>query len=382
MCNCNSKSIDKPHLEINKSDTSNDTVLTNNSCSNEVLLQILIVCIKDKGLNYYVRAIFDSGSQKSYVSKFVAESLKLKCMGEIKHLHKGLVAVNTKLGWTVLGKVKNSNRYTKNTNVLLSLHVHNFDISTLWSLDTTDIRDVGGKELEDAAKEHFLLGEMRKADTYVNSVEECSKFISESQALVSTAKFNLRGWECSHKLSELNNSDEETKVVPVLGLNWNLPSDTLSIDVKYFSEEKGTPVTKRHVLSAVYRIFNPIGFPLITLTPKLLLKECWRMGISWDVELPLEMRIKFEKWKSRLPLLKEISIPRYLLKNSSSYAKVTMPIFCDASQSGYAACVFIRTEFKNNISCELVQAGNRASPIKITISPIRTVILYNWCQIK
>ncbi|GFT00661.1 integrase catalytic domain-containing protein [Trichonephila clavipes] len=107
------------------------------------------------------------------------------------------------------------------------------------------------------------------------------------------------------------------------------------------------------------------------------------MGISWDVELPLEMRIKFEKWKSWIPLLKELSILRYLLKNSSPYAKVTMHIFCDASQYAYAACVFIRTEFENNISCELVQARNHVSPIKkMTIPPIRIVILYNWCQIQ
>ncbi|GFT49962.1 uncharacterized protein TNCV_4175861 [Trichonephila clavipes] len=50
-----------------------------------------------------------------------------------------------------------------------------------------------------------------------------------------------------------------------------------------------------------------------------------------------------------------------ILKNSSPYAKVIMHIFCDASQS---ACVFIRTEFENNLSCELVQARNRVSPIK------------------
>ncbi|GFY44591.1 integrase catalytic domain-containing protein [Trichonephila inaurata madagascariensis] len=65
--------------------------------------------------------------------------------GEIKHLHKGLLAVNTKLGWRVLGKVKNCNSYTKDTNVLLSLHVHNSNISTLWSLDTIGIRDPGEK---------------------------------------------------------------------------------------------------------------------------------------------------------------------------------------------------------------------------------------------
>ncbi|GFW31942.1 DUF1758 domain-containing protein [Trichonephila clavipes] len=61
--------------------------------------------------------------------------------GEIKHLLKGLVAVNTKLGGTVLGNVKNSNSYTKDANVLLPLHVQNSDISTFWSPDTIGIRD-------------------------------------------------------------------------------------------------------------------------------------------------------------------------------------------------------------------------------------------------
>ncbi|GFY44590.1 uncharacterized protein TNIN_291671 [Trichonephila inaurata madagascariensis] len=205
----------------------------------------------------------------------------------------------------------------------------------------------------------------KRLERYVKSLERSKRLFDYERVFENwleediIEKFNLRGWECSHKLLELNNSDEETKVVPVLGLNWNLPSDTLSIDVKYFSEEKGTPVTKRQVLSAVHRIFDPIGFTCpITLTPKLLLQECWRMGISRDVELPLEMRIKFENWKLRIPLLKELSIPRYLLKNSSPYAKVTMHIFCDASQSAYAACVFIITEFENNISCEFFQARN------------------------
>ncbi|GFX85687.1 DUF5641 domain-containing protein [Trichonephila clavipes] len=80
------------------------------------------------------------------------------------------------------------------------------------------------------------------------------------------------------------------------------------------------------------------------------------------------MRIKFEKWKSRIPLLKELSIPSHLLKKSP-YVKVTIHIFCDASQSAYVACVFIRAEFENNISSGLVQARNRVYPIKkITIS--------------
>ncbi|GFW01706.1 integrase catalytic domain-containing protein [Trichonephila clavipes] len=61
---------------------------------------------------------------------------------------------------------------------------------------------------------------------------------------------------------------------------------------------------------------------------------------------------------------------KILIKNSYPYDKVTMPIFCDASQSAYTACVFIRTEFENNISCELAQARDRVSPIKKMTIPL------------
>ncbi|GFX67195.1 uncharacterized protein TNCV_2185421 [Trichonephila clavipes] len=64
-----------------------------------------------------------------------------------------------------------------------------------------------------------------------------------------------------------------------------------------------------------------------------------------------------------------------LIKNSSLYAKVTMHIFCYASQSAFAASAFIRTEFVNNISCELVQARNRVSLIKkMTITRLELLL--------
>ncbi|XP_071044569.1 uncharacterized protein [Parasteatoda tepidariorum] len=86
----------------------------------------------------------------------------------INHHRKGLLAVNTKLGWTVLGKTEGSEQDYMNSNILLSLHVNNFDISEFWSLDTIGIRDprekASRKEIEDAAREHFLQAVTRDKD--------------------------------------------------------------------------------------------------------------------------------------------------------------------------------------------------------------------------
>ncbi|GFW91318.1 integrase catalytic domain-containing protein [Trichonephila clavipes] len=108
---------------------------------------------------------------------------------------------------------------------------------------------------------------------------------------MSTAKFNLRGWKFSHKLLELNNSDEETKVVPVLGLNWNLTSDTLSIDVKYFSKERAPLLQKERKLTNpakyrhIYASLNPADLPSRGYHIENLSRSRWWDGPEW-LKLP------------------------------------------------------------------------------------------------
>ncbi|GFU06883.1 uncharacterized protein NPIL_304191 [Nephila pilipes] len=68
-------------------DVTENKVLTNRSCSDEVHLQTLIVGISGKGLKGYVRALFDTGSQNTYISKYAARMLKLENLRteKIKH---------------------------------------------------------------------------------------------------------------------------------------------------------------------------------------------------------------------------------------------------------------------------------------------------------
>ncbi|GFX09989.1 uncharacterized protein TNCV_4101291 [Trichonephila clavipes] len=85
---------------------------------------------------------------------------------EVKHLKGGLVAVNTHLGWTVMGKMKMEKE--RHSNVLFSLHVSDNCIKDLWSLDVLEIKDPFEKktriELEEAAKDHFARHVTRDAD--------------------------------------------------------------------------------------------------------------------------------------------------------------------------------------------------------------------------
>ncbi|XP_071044570.1 uncharacterized protein [Parasteatoda tepidariorum] len=52
------------------------------------------------------------------------------------------------------------------------------------------------------------------------------------------------------------------------------------------------------------------------------------------------------------------------MKYSHSGAKLSLHLFCDARCSAYACCLFLRTEYSNNMTCQLIQARNCVAPLK------------------
>ncbi|GFS51141.1 uncharacterized protein TNCV_3532521 [Trichonephila clavipes] len=312
--------------------------------------------------------------------------------GEIKQITENLVAIHTRLGWTLMGE---SGENTRRCETLLSLHVSDLDISELWRLDTIGIKDLGEnqskRELEEAAKLHFLENVkrdhegryMNAPDHYketahtllesfyvdnlvcsVNSKEKLDKLIVESQEILEEGKFELRGWEHNNLDPQTENTvPTERRSVPVLGLKWDLDQDLLSVDIKVH-ESKNEILTKRKILSLVHKIFDPIGFTCpVTLIPKIMLQECWTLKVKWDSELPASIWQKFQKWKDQLDRLKAIAVPRCMIENPETSQNLSLHVFCDASKAAYATCIFLRSENENSASCQLVQARSVA-PLK------------------
>ncbi|GIY15666.1 reverse transcriptase [Caerostris extrusa] len=84
------------------------------------------------------------------------------------------------------------------------------------------------KELKEIAEK---LQESLYVDNCVASVdseEELKYFCNESQKLLQSAKFDLRGWKhTKFKETVLNQEENEDEVeVPLLGLSWNTVDDT------------------------------------------------------------------------------------------------------------------------------------------------------------
>lgn len=124
----------------------------------------------------------------------------------------------------------------------------------------------------------------------------------------------------------------------VLGLQW-LPSGD-----HFCCALQGDTVpifTKRGVLSLIARIFDPLGlFAPAIFRAKRIMQRTWASKLSWDELLPTEIKADWSLFVSDLPVLASFRVPRYI--NTSTNSKCYLLGFCDASQYGYAAVVYVR----------------------------------------
>ncbi|XP_035232532.1 uncharacterized protein LOC118204307 [Stegodyphus dumicola] len=147
----------------------------------------------------------------------------------------------------------------------------------------------------------------------------------------------------------------------VFDLPWDKYEDSLFCDIPNISLID-LSVTRRNVLSILQRVFDPIGFTCpFTLLPKLYLQNSCETKLSWDAELPEDIKRKFLKWVKEFPLLSSVKIPRLLpLTKGRSFSLHT---FADASQGSYASAVYLGSQNKD-VKVTLVQAKSRVAPLK------------------
>jgi len=95
----------------------------------------------------------------------------------------------------------------------------------------------------------------------------------------------------------------------VLGLHWDPNTDQFA----YHTSIQQISSTKRHVLSVIARIFDPIG----TLGPMLLWAKCfmqllWCTKLGWDDRMFDELQSKWQLFCTELPLVFDLSLPHHI----------------------------------------------------------------------
>ncbi|XP_025203838.1 uncharacterized protein LOC112600747 [Melanaphis sacchari] len=149
--------------------------------------------------------------------------------------------------------------------------------------------------------------------------------------------------------------------IKVLGLQWQPTEDVFGCALRC---ESPPVYTKRGVLSMIARIFDPLGlFSPATFYAKHIMQRTWLEKLGWDEPLPHDIQQDWTTFVESLPFLRPIKIHRFF--NTRSAATCLLLGFCDASQHGYAAVIYLRVlDDRGDARISLVGSKTKLAPIK------------------
>ena len=224
---------------------------------------------------------------------------------------------------------------------------------------------------------------------YVDDILTGAKNLEEAKllqtGLIETLKqgqFDLRKWTCSDPRLTLGLPPEcreasenfqflnENHTIKTLGIVWSPIKDKFTFTVKHLKLDLTERHTKRQILSVIAKVFDPLGWlsPVI-LQLKQLIQEVWKCKTDWDALLPSDIAKFYCQWRSKLMILNEIAIDRLAFCNEQ-FDEVNLLLFCDASEKGYAACVYVVScDTQGNIKSTLLTGKSKVSPLKTQSIP-------------
>ena len=161
------------------------------------------------------------------------------------------------------------------------------------------------------------------------------------------------------------NLDLDLDNLPVertLEVQWEVEKDVFLFTVR----EPNQPPTKRRILSAVSSLHDPMGFVCpVVLEAKKILQKLWKLKLEWDDEIPEDLQRPWNKWKSELPALSRVQVPRCHLADQTEVLDVSLHLFLDASEDGYGMCSYLRfVHASGAIRCSFLIGRSRSSPVR------------------
>ena len=191
--------------------------------------------------------------------------------------------------------------------------------------------------------------------------EELVDFYRQARKCYGAAGFELREWVTnSPALEELIETDslgpkENSNMVNILGITWNISEDTLSIPMIKYKEL--TLLTKRIVVSETARLFDPVGFLTpMTVKAKVLIQAIWRLKYGWDESLPDELVESWQEYVRVMTSVPDVAVPRLIFYSRC----VSLHMFSDASELAFGCCAYI----VGTSNSRLVMSKGRVAPLK------------------
>ena len=98
------------------------------------------------------------------------------------------------------------------------------------------------------------------------------------------------------------------------------------------------------------------------------MQKLWQLKLSWDESVPLEVHSKWMTYQCQLQQLTDLKITRRITE-FTEYDTIQLHGFCDASQSAYGACIYIRTRKTDKYSVILLCSKSKVAPLKVISLP-------------
>ena len=189
-----------------------------------------------------------------------------------------------------------------------------------------------------------------------------TKFDSNSREVMMSVPPEDRAKE----IKGLDLSIDKLPIERALGVHWCIESDAF----KFRIELKDKPCTRRGTLATICTIFDPLGLiaPVVLVGKQILQESCHAKG--WDEPIDGEVLAKWERWRSQLPLLEQLDIPRnFKPPRFGRIVTVQLHNMSEASQTGNGQCSYLRlVDGNGRVHCSLVLGKARVAPLRsITI---------------
>ncbi|XP_076223949.1 uncharacterized protein LOC143174539 [Nomia melanderi] len=228
---------------------------------------------------------------------------------------------------------------------------------------------------QDEQNNYPVAADVLRRDLYVddlitgaNTYTEALNIRDQMLGLLKRGGLNIRQWVSNHPrlLGGLSTSQIHPKVfgdtmVKTLGVSWDSRRDNIIYVVDSNHNQR---VTKRNILSAIAKIFDPLGLlaPVI-VTAKILMQRLWQLQLDWDESLPALFHTEWTTYVKELPRLEHVRFERHVSQRAAR--RIELHGFCDASERAYGACIYIRTiDSAENIKSQLLCAKSRVAPLK------------------
>ncbi|XP_064464098.1 uncharacterized protein LOC135375287 [Ornithodoros turicata] len=225
----------------------------------------------------------------------------------------------------------------------------------------------GLKDTADVLASSFYVDDLL---TGAQNLESAVKLYNDANEVMETAHMRLRKWtsNCSALEGvfrhEKESSTKNNPVTKVLGVVWDKRNDTLACSLDSIVKSVHVAGTKRNVLQASARIYDPLGFlHPFTVRARMIFQALWVEEVGWDAEMPRDKQDQWSQWCRELPELAEVIVDRCMFP--SGCRNPQLHIFCDASPKGYGAVAYLRGQNEDgSTTATFVLVKSRVAPLK------------------